>query len=120
MWKNIELHLTTRSRAAGLAARDLLRGEGIAIGRERVTTMMCKTGLEVIYRRPRTSKRAGGHKVFPLPVKLNLSGAAYLGVKKKKKKKRLSLTKAPAGMFMGLVLVWPLSPPCRFILPPCV
>ena len=45
--------------------RDLLRGEGIAIGRERVMTMMRRMGLEAIYRRPHTSKPADGHKVFP-------------------------------------------------------
>jgi putative transposase len=45
--------------------RDLLRGEGIAIGRERVTTMMRRIGLEAIYRRPHTSKPADGHKVYP-------------------------------------------------------
>jgi len=45
--------------------RDLLRGEGTAIGRERVTTMMRRMGLEAIYRRPHTSKPADGHKVYP-------------------------------------------------------
>jgi putative transposase len=45
--------------------RDLLRGEGIAVGRERVTTMMRRMGIEAIYRRPRTSKPADGHKVYP-------------------------------------------------------
>ena len=45
--------------------RDLLRGEGIAIGRERVTTMMRRMGIEAIYRRPHTSKPAEGHKVYP-------------------------------------------------------
>src|SRR5271170_1755665 len=45
--------------------RDLLRGEGIAIGRERVSTMMRRMGIEAIYRRPHTSKPADGHKVFP-------------------------------------------------------
>jgi putative transposase len=45
--------------------RDLLRGEGIAIGRERITTMMRRMGIEAIYRRPHTSKPAAGHKVFP-------------------------------------------------------
>ena len=45
--------------------RDLLRGEGIAIGRERVTTMMRRMRIEAIYRRPHTSKPADGHKVFP-------------------------------------------------------
>jgi len=45
--------------------RDLLRGEGMAIGRERVTTMMRRIGIEAVYRRPHTSKPADGHKVFP-------------------------------------------------------
>jgi putative transposase len=45
--------------------RDLLRGEGISIGRERVTTMMRQMGIEAIYRRPHTSKPTDGHKVFP-------------------------------------------------------
>jgi len=45
--------------------RDLLRGEGIAIGRERATTMMRRMAIEAIYRRPHTSKPADGHKVFP-------------------------------------------------------
>jgi putative transposase len=45
--------------------RDLLRGEGIAIGRERVTTTMRRMGIEAIHRQPRTSKPADGHKVFP-------------------------------------------------------
>ena len=36
--------------------RDLLRGEGVAIGRERVTTLMRHMGIEALYRRPNTSK----------------------------------------------------------------
>ena len=59
-----ELHLDYPF-AGSRMLRDLLRGEGIAIGRERVTTMMCRMGIEVVYRRPRTSKPADGHKVFP-------------------------------------------------------
>jgi len=45
--------------------RDLLRGEAIAIGRERVTTMMRRMGIEALYRRPNTSKPAVGHKIYP-------------------------------------------------------
>ena len=45
--------------------RDLLRGEGIAIGRDQVTTMMRRMAIEAVYRRPHTSKPADGHKVFP-------------------------------------------------------
>jgi putative transposase len=45
--------------------RDLLRGEGIDIGRDRVSTMMRRMGIEAIYRRPNTSKPAPGHKIYP-------------------------------------------------------
>jgi putative transposase len=45
--------------------RDLLRGEGVAVGRERVATMMRRMGIEALYRRPNTSKPADGHKVYP-------------------------------------------------------
>src|SRR5271168_992853 len=45
--------------------RDLLRGEGVAIGREHVATLMKRMGIEAIYRRPNTSKPAPGHKIYP-------------------------------------------------------
>ena len=45
--------------------RDLLRGEGVAIGREKVRTMMRRMCIEAIYRRPNTSKPAPGHKIYP-------------------------------------------------------
>jgi putative transposase len=45
--------------------RDLVRGEGIAIGRQRVGTMMKRMGIAAIYRRPSTSKPAPGHKIYP-------------------------------------------------------
>jgi putative transposase len=45
--------------------RDLLRGEGIVIGREHVATMMRLMGIEALYRRPNTSKPAAGHKICP-------------------------------------------------------
>ena len=45
--------------------RDLLRGEGVMIGRELVATMMRRMGIEAIYRRPNTSKAALGHKIYP-------------------------------------------------------
>ena len=59
-----ELHLDYPF-AGSRMLRDLLRGEGIAVGRERVTTMMRRMGIEAIYRRPHTSKPADGHKVYP-------------------------------------------------------
>jgi putative transposase len=45
--------------------RDLLRGEGVAIGRQRVARMMKRMGIAAIYRRPNTSKPAPGHKIYP-------------------------------------------------------
>ena len=59
-----ELHLE-HPFAGSRMLRDLLRGEGIAIGRERVGAMMRRMGLEALYRRPNTSKPADGHKVYP-------------------------------------------------------
>ena len=45
--------------------RDLLRGEGVVIGREMVRAMMRRMCIEALYRRPNTSKPAPGHKIYP-------------------------------------------------------
>jgi putative transposase len=45
--------------------RDLLRGEGVVIGREMVRAMMRRMCIEALYRRPNTSKAAPGHKIYP-------------------------------------------------------
>ena len=45
--------------------RDVLRGEGVAIGRDRVWSMMRRIGIVAIYRRPNTSKPNPGHKIYP-------------------------------------------------------
>ena len=45
--------------------RDLLRGEGVVIGREMVRTMMRRMCIEALYRRPNTSKPCPGHKIDP-------------------------------------------------------
>ena len=45
--------------------RDLLRGEGVVIGRERVATMMRRMRIAALYRRPNTSRPAPGHKIYP-------------------------------------------------------
>jgi len=59
-----ELHLDSPF-AGSRMLRDLLRGEGIAIGRQRVATMMKRMGIAAIYRRPNTSKPAPGHEIYP-------------------------------------------------------
>jgi len=59
-----ELHLDYPF-AGSRMLRDLLRGEGVALGRQRVATMMKRMRIEAIYRRPNTSKPAPGHKIYP-------------------------------------------------------
>ena len=59
-----ELHLD-HPFAGSRMMRDLLRGEGTAIGRERVASMMRQMGIEALHRRPNTSKPAPGHKIYP-------------------------------------------------------
>lgn len=59
-----ELHLDYPF-AGSRMLRDLLRGEGVAIGRQRVATMMKRMGIAALYRRPSTSKPASGHKIYP-------------------------------------------------------
>ena len=54
-----ELHLDYPFAGARML-RDLLRGEDVAIGRARVTSMMRRMGIEALYRRPNTSKPADG------------------------------------------------------------
>jgi putative transposase len=45
--------------------RDLLRQEGHKVGRKHVSTLMKRMGIEALYRKPRTTKRHPGHKVYP-------------------------------------------------------
>jgi putative transposase len=59
-----ELHLD-HPYAGARMLRDLLRREGVAVGRRHVSTLMKRMGIEAIYRRPNTSKPAPGHKIYP-------------------------------------------------------
>ena len=59
-----ELHLDYPF-AGSRMLRDLLRGEGVAIGRQRVAAMMRRLAIAALYRRPNTSKPAPGHKIYP-------------------------------------------------------
>ena len=45
--------------------RDLLRAEGIVIGRLAVATLMRRIGIEALYRRPNTSQAAPGYTIYP-------------------------------------------------------
>jgi putative transposase len=59
-----ELHLDYPF-AGSRMLRDLLRGEGVAIGRRHVITLMKRMGVEAIYRRPNTSKPLPVDKIHP-------------------------------------------------------
>jgi putative transposase len=59
-----ELHLNYPF-AGSRMLRDLLRADGVEIGRDKVTTLMRRMGIEAIYRRPNTSEPAPGYKVYP-------------------------------------------------------
>jgi putative transposase len=45
--------------------RDLLRRQGLAVGRKRIARLMKKRGIEAIYRKANTSRRNFTHKVYP-------------------------------------------------------
>src|SRR5215212_8677750 len=55
-----ELHLEFPF-AGSRMLRDLLKQEGIDIGRRHVSTLMKRMGIEALYRKPNTSKPAPGH-----------------------------------------------------------
>ena len=59
-----ELHLDFPF-AGSRMLRDLLNREGRSIGRKRVRTLMKRMSIEALYRKPNTSKRGKGHKVYP-------------------------------------------------------
>jgi putative transposase len=59
-----ELHLNFPF-AGSRMLRDLVAGEGFAVGRLHVATLMKRMGIEALYRRPSTSKPAPGHKIYP-------------------------------------------------------
>jgi putative transposase len=59
-----ELHLDYPF-AGSRMLRDLLRGEGVVIGRDRVVSLMRRMRIAAIYRRPNTSKSSPGHKIYP-------------------------------------------------------
>ena len=59
-----ELHLE-HPFAGTRMLRDLLRGEGYAIGRKHVGTLMRRMGIEALYRKPNTSRRKRGDEIYP-------------------------------------------------------
>ncbi|MFM9428126.1 transposase InsO family protein [Variovorax sp. GrIS 2.14] len=59
-----ELHLELPFAGARLL-RDLLRGQGIAVGRKHMTTLMRRMGITALYKKPNTSKKAPGRTIYP-------------------------------------------------------
>src|SRR5690349_22106037 len=59
-----ELHLEYPF-AGSRMLRSMLANEGITLGRTHLRTLMRRMGIEALYRRPRTSKPAPGHKIYP-------------------------------------------------------
>lgn len=59
-----ELHLDYPF-AGSRMLQDFLVREGFDIGRLHVRTLMRRMGIEAIYRRPKTSNPAQGHKIYP-------------------------------------------------------
>jgi putative transposase len=58
-----ELHLE-HPFAARRMLRDMLRREGYQVGCKHVPTLMKKIGTEVLYKKPTTSHRHPGHRVY--------------------------------------------------------
>ena len=59
-----ELHLQ-HPFAGSRMLRDLLRLQGVNVGRKHVATLMRRMGIEALYQRPRTTQSHPGHVVFP-------------------------------------------------------
>lgn len=59
-----ELHLEYPFAGARML-RDMLKLEGIEVGRKHVGTLMKKMGIEAIYRKANTSRRNQAHRIYP-------------------------------------------------------
>lgn len=59
-----ELHLELPFAGARML-RDLLRTEGTMVCRKRMTRLMRRLAITALYRKPNTSKKHPGHKIYP-------------------------------------------------------
>ena len=59
-----ELHLQ-HPFAGSRLLRDLLRLDGVHVGRKHVATLMRRMGITALYQHPRTTRPHPGHRVFP-------------------------------------------------------
>jgi putative transposase len=63
-----QLHLE-HPYAGSRMLRDLLRLQGIQVGRRHVATLMRRMGIQALYRKPDTSKKHPAHPVFPYALR---------------------------------------------------
>jgi putative transposase len=59
-----ELHLEHPFAGARML-RDMLKLEGVVVGRKHVATLMKKMGIEALYRKANTSRRNTAHRIYP-------------------------------------------------------
>jgi|TARA_Y100000031_G_C8184097_1_gene368020 putative transposase len=64
MRKIDQLH-TVRPFAGARMLRDMLMLDGEKVGRRHISTLIKKMGIEALYRKPNTSKKHPGHKIYP-------------------------------------------------------
>lgn len=73
-----ELHLHHPFAGARML-RDLLRLDGIRVGRRHVSTLMKKMGIKALYRRPNTSRKHRDNAIFPYRLRgLNITRANHV------------------------------------------
>lgn len=59
-----ELHLEHPFMGARML-RDQINRKGFVVGRKHVSTLMKRMGVEALYKKPNTSKKHPGHKIYP-------------------------------------------------------
>jgi putative transposase len=59
-----QIHLASPFAGARMM-RDMLLREGFVVGRKHVGTLMARMGIHALYRKPNTSKKQPGHKIYP-------------------------------------------------------
>ncbi|KGH21319.1 hypothetical protein P606_18700 [Comamonas thiooxydans] len=59
-----ELHLELPFAGARML-RDLLRAEGVVVGRKHMTTLMRRMAITALYRKPNTSRKIPGRTIYP-------------------------------------------------------
>ena len=64
-----ELHLRYPFMGARML-RDQFNRQGIDIGRKHVSTLMKKININAVYRKPNTSKKQPGHKIYPYLLRM--------------------------------------------------